>query len=59
MDGHAPYIKGLCKTCHVTPYRAGGTQCEDCFQADQDALNLAFTHLRAKLVDPPSEGTAP
>ena len=51
-DGHAAYRNGLCKTCHVVPYRPGGTQCEDCFQADRDALNLVFGHLGATPVDP-------
>jgi hypothetical protein len=41
----------LCKTCHTTSHRPGGTQCEDCFQADRDALNLVFAHLKATLVD--------
>ena len=51
-DGHAAYRNGLCKTCHVVPYRPGGTQCEDCFQADRDALNLVIGHLGATPVDP-------
>jgi hypothetical protein len=62
LDGHhhvkqtdreaaAAYVKGLCKTCHDKPYRVGGTQCEECFQADRDALNLVFTHLGATPVD--------
>ena len=50
-DGNAAYVSGLCKTCHDKPYRVGGTQCEECFQADRDALNLVFTHLGATPVD--------
>ena len=48
---NAAYVKGLCKTCHTVPYRPGGTQCEDCFQADRNALNLLGEHLGAKPVD--------
>ena len=51
-NGRTAYVKGLCKTCHVEPYRAGGTQCEDCFQSDRDVLNLLYEHLGATPVDP-------
>ena len=51
-DGRTAYVKGLCKTCHAVPYRAGGTQCEDCFQSDRDVLNLLYEHLGATPVDP-------
>ena len=47
-------VVDLCKTCHTNPHRAGGAQCEDCFQADRDALNLVFTELGATPVDPES-----
>ena len=30
---HAAYRKGLCKTCHAEPYRAGSTECVGCRRA--------------------------
>ncbi|ATN94041.1 hypothetical protein J4U01_gp078 [Mycobacterium phage Kumao] len=31
------YIRFLCKWCWEKPYRAGGTECEDCFKARVEA----------------------
>ena len=30
---NAAYRQGLCKTCHIEPYRAGGTECVGCWRA--------------------------
>lgn len=29
----AAYRKGLCKTCHIKPHRAGHTECDECWSA--------------------------
>ena len=52
MDAHTAYRNGLCKSCRTVRYRPGGTQCEECFQAEQDALILLVEQLGAAPVDP-------
>ena len=32
-DGTDAYRRGRCRTCHVEPYRAGGTECVGCWRA--------------------------
>ena len=52
MDVHTAYRNGLCKSCRTVRYRPGGTQCEECFQAERDALILLVEQLGAAPVDP-------
>ena len=61
--GRHAYLKGVCRTCERSPYRPGGTECQDCFHGRFDRQYRVRRVLAEKGLAPwpkarPAQGSA-